>query len=454
MALDKRIKTVVLILLVIPLVGFAKMVKISQVTVSPIAKHTRLVFTLTGPCLYKIEDYQRSSRIVIDFRGASLATSLSKIKLSHSLVKAIHSRTVSPQTLQFILNLHRALIPKPFVQRPRGRFGYRLIVDLVPPEKVAPKIRPAPSQKEIIQPVVVTSKPKVVIQEPLNSGRPAIIVIDPGHGGKDPGTTGPDGYHEKNVVLAIGKDLEALLKKQPHIVTKMTRTGDYFVTLRGRLSLARRGHADLFMAIHADAYIDQYAQGASIFALSQRGASSEAARWLAQKENYSELGGIDLASKSYQLRSVLLDLSQAATIRESLMFGWSIVQGLHDQHILLHRGVVEQAPFVVLKSPDIPSLLIETGFMSNRQEEYHLINPQYQKRIAESLANGIVSYLKSDPPPGTWFALQRYGIKHVVKKGETLYSLSKHYGVSVAKLRAVNNMRDNTLSDGAVIRIP
>lgn len=260
-------------------------------------------------------------------------------------------------------------------------------------------------QKKVSTHHVITREIKPMYA-PANNGRNAVIVIDPGHGGKDPGASGSGGIDEKNVVLAIAKDLDVDLKKEPHITPELTRHGDYFVTLRGRLRLARKGRADLFMAIHADAYSDNYAHGASVFALSEQGASSEAARWLAQKENYSELGGVDLADKSYELRSVLIDLSQTASISESLQYGWSIVNALRQNHMTLHRGTVEQAPFVVLKSPDIPSLLIETGFISNQQEELNLNNPDYQQKLAEALAEGVVSYLKHYPPPGTWFALQ------------------------------------------------
>lgn len=429
--------------LLLPFMLHAKVLKLNRVAVVPQQGNTQLVFQLTGPFLYHINTYHGTAYLTIDFRGTELATALNKIKLSSTLVKSIHAHQLASHTLQVILDLHQKIIPQAHILKPRGRFGYRLLLDLQPINKKQPA------------PVVAIRKTptKSVIQPPQNTGRNAIVVLDPGHGGKDPGATGPNGIHEKNIVLAIGKDLDAILKKAPHITPKMTRSGDYFVTLRGRLQLARKGQADLFMAIHADAFINSDAHGASVFALSERGASSEAARWLAQKENYSELGGVDLSDKSYQLRSVLLDLSQNATIRESLIFGNSVVRAFHAVHVRLHRGFVEQARFVVLKSPDIPSLLIETGFISNRQEEHRLNDPAYQERMARALASGIEHYLENNPPPGTWFALKKTGMIHVVKPGETLYQISQRYHISISELKALNHLKSDVLSAGQKLHV-
>lgn len=232
------------------------------------------------------------------------------------------------------------------------------------------------------------------------------IVIDPGHGGKDPGTSGPMGTHEKDIVLAISKALKEELEKESSFKAMLTRDSDYFIPLRQRLNIARQDKGDMFVAIHADAFINPYASGSSIFALSAHGASSEAARWLAEKENYSELGGISLSDKSNILRSVLIDLSQTATISSSIQLGNSILRQLGKiGH--LHRGFVEQAPFMVLKSPDIPSLLVETGFLSNPLEEQRLRDPYYQRKMAMAIAAGIKSYFWNNPPPGTLMASLR-----------------------------------------------
>lgn len=245
---------------------------------------------------------------------------------------------------------------------------------------------------------------KILLSTELGPTRKAIVVIDPGHGGKDPGATGELGIHEKNVVLTISKNIYTLLNHHPGIIAKLTRDDDVFLELRDRLKLARKGQADLFIAIHADAYNNKKARGASVFALSKRGATSTAARWLAKKENDAALmGGGDLSDQSYLVKSVLLDLSQSSTIRDSLIFGNALLKSLQRVTRVHHRKV-EQAGFVVLKSPDIPSLLIETGFLSNRQEEINLGNPAYQQRISRAIADGIINYFTNNPPPNTYFS--------------------------------------------------
>jgi len=237
----------------------------------------------------------------------------------------------------------------------------------------------------------------------IKGERTIIIVIDPGHGGKDPGTAGTMGVREKDVVLAISKQVQEILNKESGFRGVLTRDSDYFIPLRQRLSIARKDKGDMFVAIHADAYINSYAGGSSVFTLSAHGASSEAARWLAEKENYSELGGVTLNDKSHLLRSVLIDLSQTATIASSLQVGKSILRQLGKVG-KLHRGFVEQAPFMVLKNPDIPSLLVETGFLSNPLEEQRLRDPYYQRQLASAIVDGIKDYFWSNPPPGTLIA--------------------------------------------------
>lgn len=225
-----------------------------------------------------------------------------------------------------------------------------------------------------------------------------IVVIDPGHGGKDPGATGPRGIREKNVVLAISKIIQQKINEKSGFQAKLTRGGDYYLTLRQRLTVARKDKADLFIAIHADAYMNNDAVGASVFALSQSGATSEAARWLADKENYSELGDVkDFRGKSYMVRSVLLDLSQTVTISQSIQMGYMLLRTL-KAITSLHHNIVEQARFVVLKSPDIPSLLIETGFITNPMEEDRLSDPHYQSKLAEAITDGVINYFNAHTP--------------------------------------------------------
>lgn len=257
-------------------------------------------------------------------------------------------------------------------------------------QPIAPSItQSAPTRTEISTPAPLPAIKNLGSHE-------FIVVIDPGHGGKDPGAKGEKGTDEKTVVLAIAKQLSTLINHKPHMHAVLTRNGDYFVTLRERLKLARKGKADLFIAIHADSYLNDKSTGASVYALSQRGATSEAARWLAKSENYSELGGVDLGELSDQsvvLRSVLIDLAQTATITDSLHLGQSILDSL-NKVTELHYARVEQAPFVVLKSPDIPSILVEIGFISNPSEEIRLREKVYQAKVAQALFNGIQIYIK------------------------------------------------------------
>lgn len=242
--------------------------------------------------------------------------------------------------------------------------------------------------------------------------RDIVIVIDPGHGGKDPGACGRRGSCEKTVVLEIAKALQRQINQQQGFTAVLTRHGDYYLTLRGRLEQARKYHADMFVAIHADAYMNNDAEGASVYALSLRGASSEAARWLASRENESELmGGVDLTDKSALLKSVLLDLSQAATLRASLQVGATIINALSSV-TTLHQSRVEQAAFVVLKSPDIPSLLVETGFISNPVEERKLKSKAYQWKIARAVTQGIKTYFENWPPRGTTVAVLKSNSNH------------------------------------------
>jgi len=239
----------------------------------------------------------------------------------------------------------------------------------------------------------------------------------------------------------------------PGMTTKLTRYGDYYITLRNRLRIARKDLADFFVAIHADAFHDHSASGASLFALSQRGATSEAARWLAEKENYSELGGVYLANKSRILRSVLIDLSQTATIHQSLTAGKLIVDTI-AKVTPMHSYRVEQARFVVLKSPDIPSLLIETGFLSNPKEERLLNNSKYRKKIAKAITEGIRAYFWARPPPNTLFALKKTAKKYVVRSGDYLSKIARRYGTSNAILQRMNKLKSTIVHKGQALLVP
>jgi N-acetylmuramoyl-L-alanine amidase len=279
-------------------------------------------------------------------------------------------------------------------------------------------------------------------------------VLDPGHGGRDPGATGPRGTHEKNITLAIGLDVRRDLQKIPGLKIDMTRTRDVYPTLSQRLYLARKVKADVFVSIHADAFRNRAARGATVFALSRGRATSEAARWIAERENKSELlGGVDLADKSYTLRSVLVDLSQTATIGSSLKLGLDVVDNLR-QITKMHSSRVEQASLYVLTSPDIPAILVETGFISNPTEERLLNTRSHQEKIAKAIAEGIKRFLIDSPIQDTVFTERMFGGKYIVKTGDTLSEIADKYGVSISQLRQVNAINNNTLFIGQVIRIP
>lgn len=323
----------------------------------------RMEIVLDHASKYHIFTLAHPNRLVIDLSNTSLATNLKKIDLNHSVLANIRSGHPKASTLRLVCDLKKSIHYKTLAE-----FN-KIIIEIDAPN---------------VPQVSITKKYK-----------PIIIVIDPGHGGKDSGAIGEYGTEEKHVVLGIARRLARLINQVPYQRAVLTRNGDYFVPLRGRLRLAHKGKADLFIAIHADSYFNRRSSGASVYALSHRGATSEAARYLAKRENYSELGGVDLSGledKSYMLRSVLIDLAQTATITDSLRLGNAMLNSLGSV-TKLHYRRVEQAPFVVLKSPDIPSILVETGFISNPAEERMLTDADYQNNIAEALFNGIQYYL-------------------------------------------------------------
>lgn len=335
-----------------------------------------LVFDTTGLVRYHARHFKQANKTLFYFTNVSqhpqfAIPHLKNTPISHITLKRWHRQLV------LALDFRRPVVVKSFVLKPLAQYGDRFVVD----------VRDDVSVKTAKRPL-----------------RPVMVVIDPGHGGKDPGATGIHGAHEKNIVLAIAKDLQKNINQTPGFKAILTRNTDQFIPLRGRLTIAREAKGDMFIAIHADAYRNHSAAGVSVYALSQRGASSEAAAWLAARENQSELmGGIQLSNKGSLLRSVLIHLSQIATVRASLQIGSDLIQHIH--HLAhLHHDRVEQAAFVVLKSPDIPSLLVETGFISNPKEEHRLVSPRYQHTLAKAIAGGIIEYFRHKPPRHTWLS--------------------------------------------------
>lgn len=405
------------LLLIFTRAAYATPTKLINFDISTENNKTRITLNLNSATTYKVFTLKAPDRIIIDLPNTELATTLPSS--SSMLITRIREGHPKPNTLRIVLDVTQPQNPNTTILKGKPNAAEQLAIELINPDEksatpVAQNQQPTDLKQDIQQQITTeietenlppeapatTQQQEVVHNEPPPSETPKltatprntqktfVVVIDPGHGGKDPGTSGPMGTREKDVVLAISKALQEEINQQPGFRAVLTRDSDYFIPLRKRLSIARENKADMFVAVHADAFINPYANGASVFALSARGASSEAARWLAEKENYSELGGVSLGDKSNILRSVLLDLSQTATISSSLQIGNSVMRQL-SKIGRLHRGFVEQAPFVVLKSPDIPSLLVETGFLSNHFEEQRLRDPVYQKKIAIAIASGI-----------------------------------------------------------------
>lgn len=396
-----------------------------------IIQKTNLRFILNSkqPLKYTSQRQLNPSRFILDIPQAKLTSPGKKTSLSSSLVKSFQMTQQKNGSLRVIFDLAHSVQPKVHTEQPDISNEHQLIVeftqshahqklDIPAPKEFVMASRPSkPIRAKKIESAIPTSTFKNTPQPPihyyaqepikLRGKRDIVIVIDPGHGGKDPGAIGRSGYQEKMVVLAIAKRLARAINRQSGFRAKLTRQGDYYIGLRERLMIARRAKADLFISIHADAFHNPASHGVSIFALSQRGATSEAARWLAHRENVSEtLGDEKLANKDQLLSSVLINLSQNHAIAESLKIGESMLVHFNSFSKLHHRHV-EQAAFVVLKSPDIPSLLVETGFVSNHYEERRLATPWYQERVAHALMAGVKQYFLSNPPPGTLMAMRQ-----------------------------------------------
>lgn len=404
---------------------------------------SRLVFDLSGPVDHKVFTLQGPDRIVIDVEDTKLRTSLDGLELEKSPVSQIRSGA-NGNALRLVLDLKHPVRPKSFVLAPNQQYGHRLVLDL----------------EDEAKPAVV----KKAVYSPQSSGevRDIIVSIDAGHGGEDPGAIGPGRVREKDVVMAIAQDLKRLFDKAPGYSAVLTRTGDYYISLRGRTKKARDQNADLFVSIHADAFKDARAKGASVWVLSSRGASGEVGRWLAQKENSADLiggvGSVSLEDKDDVLAGVLLDMSMTASRVDSRQVATNIHQNL-SRFARMHKPSIEQAGFVVLKSPDIPSVLVETGFISNPDEARKLKTRAYQQQMAQAVFDGITSHFRKKPPMMTYIA-QQQGARpdatrtYKVVSGDTLSVIASRNGVALDALRKANALRDDRIRIGQVLRIP
>ncbi|MDE2196066.1 MAG: N-acetylmuramoyl-L-alanine amidase [Gammaproteobacteria bacterium] len=403
-------KALLTLLLLFPSAALAMPVAVQGVQFAQVKGYTEVVFALSGPVEHSLFTLSHPDRIVIDMDDARLATAA---PAGQGVVTRIRSAPHQQTGLRVVLDLSERVIPRSFLRQTPA--GPQLVVDLY-----------GAGQTEQRQPVLSATTPTAAANRPA---RDIVVAIDAGHGGIDSGARGPHGVVEKTVTLAIARKLAALIARQPGFKPFLTRDGDYYLQLRERIARARAAHADIFISIHCDASRDHGADGATVYALSEHGATSEHARWLANQENDADLlGGVSLANKSNMLASVLLDLSQTATISASLDVGGRVAHQLAGLGPM-HRGDVQQAAFVVLKSPDIPSILVETDYITNPREARQLMTPAYQNRIARAIVGGVVNYFDQYPPPGTELALlktrrARHAASAIVAGGAPGYTVA------------------------------
>jgi len=411
----------------------AATVVVKNIRMWPAPDNTRLVFDLSGPVEHSLFILHRPERIVIDLNNSRLQTSLANLDFNNSHIKAVrHARRNGADT-RVVLDLKSDVQPKSFVLKPQREYGHRLVIDLYAKDEAKPK----PTIKRV---------------QPLSRPRDVLIAIDAGHGGDDPGAIGRRGTREKDVVYGIAKKLEQLIAKERGMKPVMVRRGDYFVALKRRVDIARKRNADLFISIHADAFRKSQARGSSVYILSDGNASSDAAQFLADSENNSDMiGGVSLDDKDDLTKMVLFDMAQNATIEDSHNLATNVLKGLRGV-TRLHKNGVEQAGFRVLKAPEIPSILVETAFISNPAEERKLRSAAHQMKLARAMLKGIRHYFQKHAPKDTLLA--QVNRNHRISTGETLIEIAIRYQVSVARLKKMNGLRNDMLRIGQVLQIP
>jgi len=470
-------------------------ISLEDMRMSQTDSDTRVVFDFNEEVKYKVFKLHTPERLVIDLKNTTLRSGLDITQSNNNLIKKIRHAPWKETSLRIVFDLKQPIkyIAKPL--QPTNGLPYRLIIDIhadgvgaeavtltptpkpdsvsiTPSKPIAakpaviappkpPAVEPEPKKVEVIKPKPTPKpEPKPVVQEEPKkptvskstktiTKRDIVIAIDPGHGGKDSGALGNKGTKEKDIVLAISKRLAKLVNDEPGMRAYLTRDRDVFIPLRHRIKRARDNNADMFISIHADAFKNTKAKGASVFVLSEKGASSEAAQLLADKENAADLaGGLKLIEgKDDLLAEVLIDLSQTASLEGSLEVGNTILSGLKRVGNV-HKKHVESAAFVVLKSPDIPSVLVETAFISNPAEEKKLKSSSHQNKLARAIMSGIRNYFLRNPLPGT--EAQR----HIVSRGDTLSTIAQRYQVSIAKIKSHNKLADANIKIGQTLLIP
>lgn len=510
-------KGIVVALAVALLPVAARAAQVNEVRVWADSHHTRLVFDLSGKPDYRVD--RTPGAVVLDLAQGKLAADFSS-PAGQGLYRGMSQRR-SGSHLRITTQMADGSKTRSFVLAPNKKNGhYRLVLDLLPApgQSALAQAKPAdvpvdakstatPESAPAATPVAevvshhhgkrgVGTNRQVTEQAAalLKGQRKVVVCIDAGHGGKDTGAIGPDGTDEKNVTLAVARDLAAEINKQPGMQAILTRDDDTFIPLAQRYKIAREHDADLFVSIHADSYASGDARGSSVWVLSSRGKTSVAARLLADRENSADLiGGVSLADQSDGLAKVLLDMQQGWAVQASDTVAGNVLKAL-SRIGPTHRGYVERANFVVLRSPDVPSILVETAFISNPSEERKLRDPAHQRVLANAVMSGVKGYFESTPPPGTWFAAQaaRHGGSelamadkaavakaethddapaladadttapadskvrdlHRVSSGESLGSIARLYGISISSLKSANQLSGNVVRAGAVLAIP
>lgn len=399
---------------------------------------TRLVLDASDRVEHKLLVLENPNRVVIDLADTQLKGTFDGLDLTKTPIVNVRHAPRNGDDLRIVLDLNAVVSPKSFTLPANEQYGHRLVLDLFDKRQQVSK-----TLERVIQ----------------RADRKIVIAIDAGHGGEDPGASGPNRLREKHIVLQISKRIKKLFDKSPYFEGVLVRTGDYYIGHRKRTAIARDKQADFFISVHADGFHDPRANGASVYALSTRGATSEAARYLARTENRADLIGgasaLSLNDKDDLLAGVLLDLSMNETLRSSLDAGEYVLKQM-DGVARLHKKKVEQAGFLVLKSPDIPSLLIETGFISNPNEASKLKTSSYQQKMALAIVNGLQSYYRDHPPVGTLLASRKdlVDVTHVVVSGDTLSEIAEAYGVSLSALVRHNAMSSASIRVGQKLLIP
>ena len=474
-------------LLCLQLFSMAEAASINGIRLWRAPDHTRVVLDLDSPVQHSLSLLSQPTRVVIDIPNVQLKASLQNLPLENTPITAIRS-SQSGTGVRLVLDLKSNVKPNSFALKRVGSMHDRLVIDLYDESATASSQSIAPvapvtqiatnsNAKPAVTPTTAT--PTATTEKPreIKPGqRKIVIVIDPGHGGEDPGAMGPNKIREKDITLYISKELAALINAEPGYEAKLTRSTDYFIPLKKRRDIARSHKADLFVSIHADAFTKPTARGASVFALSRHGATSETARFLAERENESDLiggvGSISLDDKDEVLAGVLVDLSMTATLNSSLQLGAEVLKSMSGvAHLHKHR--VEQAGFMVLKAPDVPSILVETGFISNPGEAKKLNTAVYRKQLAKSIFNGIKRHFAAHPPSGELHPVSNSAATpttrptinsnpvvpaqdrvHLVVKGDTLSSIALRYKVSAKRIMEYNKMKNSVVKLGQKLKIP